>query len=66
MYTKCGHNFKFEDTSSAANADEVSVQHIHLQWNVDFKQKILEGKCFLDVEALQDTDKVVSFYNLTW
>jgi hypothetical protein len=60
VYTKCGHNLCFEDSSSAANADQVTVHHIHLQWDVDFEQKILEGKCFLDVEALKDASEVVS------
>lgn len=63
MYTKCGHNLKFEDQASAANADEVTIHHIHLQWDVDFNEKVINGKTVLDVEVLRDTDKIVRFFN---
>lgn len=59
MQTKCGRSFKFEDTSSVANAEDIVIRHIHLQWDVDFETKVLSGKCFLDVEALRDTNELV-------
>jgi hypothetical protein len=48
------------DPSSAANFSQVTVQHIHLQWIIDFVHKIIKGKCVLDVEALQNASEVVS------
>jgi hypothetical protein len=61
MQTKCGHQFEFKDISSAANADEVVIRHIHLVWDVDFENTIISGKCFLDIDVLKSTDRVVSF-----
>lgn len=59
MQSKCGHNIQFKDISSAANIDEAVIRHIHLQWDVNFETKILIGKCFLDVDVLKNTDRIV-------
>ena len=61
MYVKVGGD-KFDDVSSSANADECAINHIHLDWNVDFEQERINGRCRLDVEALQATDRVVSYF----
>jgi hypothetical protein len=53
------------DPSSSANFSQVTVQHIHLQWVIDFVQKIIKGKCVLTVEALQDASEIVSTGLLT-
>jgi hypothetical protein len=48
------------DGSSVANFDEVIVEHIHLDWNVDFENKLIAGKVTLNVLAVQDALKIVS------
>ena len=47
------------DPSSSANIAEAKVNHIALQWHVDFQQKRITGQVTLDVEATKDTDKIV-------
>jgi hypothetical protein len=49
-----------EDRSSCANFKAVTVNHIHLNWLVDFAEKALVGKAVLDVEALEDAKQIVS------
>jgi CRISPR/Cas system-associated protein Cas7 (RAMP superfamily) len=49
------------DPSSCANVKVVTVNHIHLDWLVDFVEKIISGRAVLDVEALEDAKEIVSF-----
>ncbi|KAI6208668.1 Leuk-A4-hydro-C domain-containing protein [Aphelenchoides besseyi] len=57
MCTRALHGH-FEDSASCANVEEVVVKHIHLEWNVNFDQKIIEAKSTLEVEALKTTDRI--------
>ncbi|KAI6230990.1 Leuk-A4-hydro-C domain-containing protein [Aphelenchoides besseyi] len=57
MCTRTLHGH-FEDSASCANVEEVVVKHIHLEWNVNFDQKIIEAKSTLEVEALKTTDRI--------
>ncbi|KAF1561683.1 UNVERIFIED_CONTAM: Aminopeptidase ltah-1.1, partial [Eudyptes robustus] len=47
-----------EDPASCANASEITVRHIHLDWNVSFEKKVVEGKAILDLEVLNNTDHI--------
>jgi len=40
--------------------DLAIVTHIHLELNVDFDKKILEGKAILDVERISSITELVS------
>ncbi|KAI6230996.1 Leuk-A4-hydro-C domain-containing protein [Aphelenchoides besseyi] len=47
------------DPSTCANYDKLTIKHIHLDWNVNFEKKLIEGKTILDIEAVQSTDRVL-------
>ncbi|KAI6179628.1 Leuk-A4-hydro-C domain-containing protein [Aphelenchoides besseyi] len=47
------------DPSTCANYDQVTVKHIHLDWNVNFEKKLIEGRTVLDIEAVQSTAHVL-------
>lgn len=49
------------DPQSAANFEEIVIEHVKVIWDVDFDQKIFYGKAFLSAVAVKDTDKIVKF-----
>ncbi|CAD5205359.1 unnamed protein product [Bursaphelenchus okinawaensis] len=48
----------YGDPSSCANAVDLTVRHIHLDWNVSFEKKLIEGTAFLDLEVLNNTEHI--------
>lgn len=47
------------DISTQANIDQVKTTHIHLNWNVDFKQQIIYGNVVLSMVTLvNEVDKI--------
>lgn len=49
------------DSSSNANFNDVTINHIHLDWAVDFDNKCIHGTATYDCEILQSTQEIVCF-----
>lgn len=48
------------DPSSLSNLGEITTTHLHLNWNISFDKKVIEGDVVLDLKTLADNvDKVV-------
>jgi hypothetical protein len=43
------------DNSTYANADQIHTTHFHVDWDVNFDAKILQGSVTHDLDVLQDT-----------
>ncbi|KAI1715474.1 peptidase family m1 domain-containing protein [Ditylenchus destructor] len=48
-----------EDKSSNANFNEVTLDHIALDWDIDFKLKRISGSVLLNFLVLKETDKII-------
>lgn len=52
---------EFSDPSSFSRPDELIVTNLHLEWDVKFDNKIIEGRVFLDVQRKKtDVECLVS------
>uniref|UniRef100_A0A915E1V0 Uncharacterized protein n=1 Tax=Ditylenchus dipsaci TaxID=166011 RepID=A0A915E1V0_9BILA len=47
------------DCSSSSNFSEVVVQHIHLDWTVDFQAKSIGGTALLNIDVLKQTSQII-------
>ncbi|CAO3591318.1 unnamed protein product [Absidia cylindrospora] len=48
------------DPSSLSNLAELTTTHLHLNWNISFEKKVIEGEVVLDLKTLADNvNKVV-------
>jgi leukotriene-A4 hydrolase len=48
------------DKSSYSNPNEVKVNHIHLDWIIDFDVKIIKGSCLQSCEVIIDSTETVN------
>jgi hypothetical protein len=46
----------YVDNSTYANADMIATSHFHVNWDVNFEAKALEGYVIHDLNVLVDTD----------
>lgn len=48
---------------NASTEPTVKIDHMHLDWNILFVEKKIEGFCCLDVEILAKTEEIVCHQN---
>ena len=50
-----------KDLSSLSNSNEAITTNIHLEWNLDFKKKVISGTCAHSIKILAENVKKVDF-----
>lgn len=53
-----------DDPASNSNNASATINHISLDWNVDFGRKCIFGVVELFVRILNDTANIVNFFHL--
>lgn len=56
MVHSCGN---LHDTSSGSNYQDLTINNIHLDWEISFEKKIINGIVRLDFTVLQNTSKIL-------
>lgn len=60
-FQKTSNEYSKIDTSSFSNPDKCAIRHIHLDWKIDFDNKIISGSCSHNAETLIEATEFIDF-----